>query len=352
MGEEKLAGERIEMKKYRSMEEVTYEDYLKFLETHDHVVIEDVKVTLPKKHEIKEWHPKVLICAKCKTKYHWTPPKKCKCGGEKFEKVDYVREITNVWSFPDRGNWATHLGNYRANWSPFIPRNLIERYTKEGEMVLDQMVGSGTTLVECKLLGRHGIGVDINWDAIMVTRNRLDFSPPPNYTFPSGRKYQEPDIKTYVGDARRLDKIKPESIDLIATHPPYASIVPFSRGRVEDDLSSVHSIAEFVEEMRRVAAESMRVLRPGKHLGILIGETRRHKHHVPIAPRVMEAFLEEGFILREDIIKQQWRMKTTREKWRGKSYDFLLLAYEHLYVFRKPEEGESLTKFKESVKWT
>ena len=38
------------------------------------------------------------------------------------------------------------------------------------------MMGSGTTLVEYKLLGRCAVGVDINPDAVMVARNRLDFS--------------------------------------------------------------------------------------------------------------------------------------------------------------------------------
>jgi hypothetical protein len=103
--------------------------------------------------------------------------------------------------------------------------------------------------------------------------------------------------------------------------------------------------------MRKVAEESYRVLKPGKHCAILIGETRRHKHFVPIAPRVLQAFLDVGFILREDVIKLQWKMKTTREKWRGRNYDFLLLAHEHLYIFRKPKEGEKLTPFKESMKW-
>jgi hypothetical protein len=120
---------------------------------------------------------------------------------------------------------------------------------------------------------------------------------------------------------------------------------------VEGDLSSVHDIAEFVEEMRKVALESYRVLKPGKHCAILIGDTRRHKHFVPIAPRVLQAFLDVGFILREDVTKLQWKMKSTREKWRGKKYDFLLLAHEHLYIFRKPGEGERLSPFKESIKW-
>lgn len=296
---------------FRQMEEITEKDYKEFLKTHDFVIIENVKVPLIKKHTI-----------------------------DKFEPENFKLETTTVWSFPERGDWATHKGNYRANWSPYIPRNLILRYTKENDLVLDQMVGSGTTLVECKLLNRRGIGVDINPDAIMVTRNRLDFE----------YKYN-PEIKTYVGDARNLNLIPNESIDLIATHPPYANIVRFSKNKVKDDLSNVNNIDEFVKEMTKVAQECYRVLKPGRHCAILIGDTRKRKHFVPIAARILETFLKIGFILREDVIKLQWKMKSTREKWRGSKYDFLLLAHEHLYIFRKPEKGEKLTSYKNSIIW-
>ena len=113
----------------------------------------------------------------------------------------------------------------------------------------------------------------------------------------------------------------------------------------------MHNIAEFADEMRKVAQECMRVLKPGKHCAMLMGDTRRNKHFVPITPRVLMSFLEAGFILREDIIKLQWKMKSTREKWFGKKYDFYLIGHEHLYVFRKPDVGERTAKFKESMKW-
>jgi DNA modification methylase len=128
------------------MKEVTEQEYKNFLTNHSAVVIENVQIPL-----IKEW--KI----------------------EKYEPEDFKLETSTVWSFPDRGEWATHKGNYPANWSGYIPRNLILRYTNEDEVVLDPMVGSGTTLIECKLLNRRGIGIDINPAAIMLTRNRLDF---------------------------------------------------------------------------------------------------------------------------------------------------------------------------------
>ncbi len=301
------------------MKLVTHEDYVEFRREHKEVGIEEVKVRL-----VGDW--KITTLA---------PPS------------DYVPEVYNVWSFPGRGDWATHVGNYRGNWSPYIPRNLLLRYSEQGDLVLDQMMGSGTALVECKLLNRNAIGVDVNPSAVMVARDRLNFDPRP-----LDPEYEEPRIRTYEGDARYLDKVEDESVDLIATHPPYANIIPYSAERpVEGDLSKVHNIDEYTGEVRRVAEECYRVLKPGKHCAILIGDTRRRKHHVPISFRVLQAFLDMGFILREDIIKRQWKMKSTREKWRGKNYDFLLLAYEHLFVFRKQEESESLTPYKESVKW-
>ncbi len=65
----------------------------------------------------------------------------------------------------------------------------------------------------------------------------------------------------------------------------------------------MHNIAEFAAEMQKVVQECMRVLRPGKHCAILMGDSRRNKHFVPITPRMLMSFLEAGFILRCDKIR-------------------------------------------------
>src|SRR5271167_2871719 len=94
----------------------------------------------------------------------------------KWRPDAFQLESTTLWSFPERGIWATHEGSYRGNWSPYIPRNLILRYTKPGDLVLDPFVGGGTTAIEAKLLGRQCIALDINEAALQQTRAHTRFS--------------------------------------------------------------------------------------------------------------------------------------------------------------------------------
>ncbi len=89
---------------------------------------------------------------------------------------NFREEHTTVWSFKQRGNWASHSGEYRGNWSPYIPRNVILKYSKPDELVLDYFCGAGTTAVEAKLLGRKCIAMDINDKAIELAKKNIDFT--------------------------------------------------------------------------------------------------------------------------------------------------------------------------------
>lgn len=95
--------------------------------------------------------------------------------GISLQPNNFRLETTTVWSFPSRASWATHSGKYRVNWSPYVPRNLILRYSSQGDWILDQFVGSGTTLVEAKLLNRHAVGVDINPQSVSISETNLQF---------------------------------------------------------------------------------------------------------------------------------------------------------------------------------
>lgn len=141
-----------------------------------------------------------------------------------LQPENFELETNTVWAFPNRGKWATHDAKYRGNWSPYIPSNVILRYSSEGDTVLDQFVGGGTTAVEAKLTGRNFIGFDINPAAVELIKKKLDFE----YNTSA-------EISVKLGDARKLE-LSDDSIDLICTHPPYADIINYSDG-IDGDLS-------------------------------------------------------------------------------------------------------------------
>lgn len=202
---------------------------------------------------------------------------------------NFKLESTTVWSFPDRGSWATHSGKYRGNWSPYVPRNLILRYSNPGEWILDQFMGSGTTLVEAKLLGRNASATELHF-------------------------------------------IKDNHIDFICTHPPYANIIKYSKG-IEGDVSLL-GVDEFLAEMKKVAKESFRVLKKGKICAIMIGDIRKHGKVIPLGFRTMECFLQEGFVNKEIIIKEQHNCHSMAY-WEKRSNSFFLLAHEYIFVFQR-----------------
>jgi DNA modification methylase len=312
------------------MREVPVEEYLDFVSKHKAIAIEDQVIPL-EPIEVRRLEP---------------------LPGE-------LTDISaTVWSFPERGSWATHRGDYRGNWAPQIPRALILRYTNPGETVLDPMVGSGTTCIEALLLNRNCIAVDINYNAVILTHHRLYYlvkalherKPKRLVDYvkdgsTAGSAYSTW-YKVYHGDARKLDKIPDNSIDLVATHPPYFNIIEYGEQGTEGDLSRTTSLEEYLTLFRQVAREIYRVLKPGGVLGILIGDTRVKKHYVPITHYALMVLLDVGFVLKEEVIKVQHRMKTTREVWsKLRDRDFLLIYHEKLFILEKPRHRDQELRY-------
>lgn len=121
---------------------------------------------------------------------------------------------------------------------------------------------------------------------------------------------------------------------MICTHPPYANIIKYSED-LENDLSQL-KINDFLEEMKKVAAESYRVLKKDKFCAVLMGDTRQKGHMIPMSFNVMKIFQDAGFKLKELIIKEQHNCRATGY-WKTNSvkYNFLLIAHEYLFVFKK-----------------
>jgi len=84
-------------------------------------------------------------------------------------KIDYS------WSFSDKTRkdtaYITHgYHRYPAKFIPQIVSRLAEKYTKEGDLIVDPFGGCGTTLVESKVIGRPSVGVDVNPVAVLITK--------------------------------------------------------------------------------------------------------------------------------------------------------------------------------------
>lgn len=195
------------------------------------------------------------------------------------------------------------------------------RYSNPGDWILDQFLGSGTTIVEAKLLNRNAVGVDINPQSIAISEK--------NTQFESGT---ESKILIREGNALQLDFLKKEKIDLICTHPPYADIIRYS-DNINGDISHL-GVEQFLEKMEKVAEESYRVLKKGKNCAIMMGDVRKKGQMIPLGFKTMECFIKTGFQLKEIILKEQHNCKSTKV-WEKRNNNFLLLAHEYIFIFKK-----------------
>lgn len=98
-----------------------------------------------------------------------------RCRISRFES-DCVEELKKIdWNFhKDDTRYLTHpIHRYSSKFPPQIASNLIKELTREGEMVLDNFSGSGTSLVEANLLKRYSVGIDLNPLACIISKAKV-----------------------------------------------------------------------------------------------------------------------------------------------------------------------------------
>ena len=243
---------------------------------------------------------------------------------------DYDDIITDsLWNFEKRDRSGTHLGWYWGNFVPQIPRQLILRYTKKGDWILDPFMGSGTTLIECKIQGRNGLGVDLNGDVVSKASERISL-----------QKGIEPaSVKALVADSTISDfssMVEDSSFNgfqLAILHPPYHDIIKFSGD--SRDLSNKNSVEDFLESMRAVIRNSKKALKTNGIMAIVIGDKFNDSKLEPLGFMTMNAAMEEGLMLKSIVVKNfdSTRGKRNQEKlWRYRAFSGGFYVFKHEYI--------------------
>ncbi|QUW03974.1 DNA methylase [Chloracidobacterium validum] len=244
----------------------------------------------------------------------------------------------SLWLIPSRDKSGAHTAEYHGNFVPQIPRQVIQRYTKRGDVVLDAFLGSGTTLIESQRCGRHGIGIELLSEVAHKATARIALEPNrhgiQNHVIIGDSS--SPDIKGRIVEA--LERIGRDLVDLVMLHPPYHDIIKFSDS--PDDLSNQATVAAFCEALGRVIENTTEKLRPGRFLIIVIGDKYADSAWIPLGFYVMQEALKREFILKSIVVKdmQGNRAKQNQEQlWRYRALlgGFYVFRHEYVFVLKK-----------------
>lgn len=269
-------------------------------------------------------------------------------NGIKEEKTSKINDINlhrwkeyddiltdSLWLFDKRNTSGAHLGWYWGNFIPQIPHQMMLRYTKKDDWVLDTFLGSGTTLIESKRLGRNGIGIELNAEVANKAEKLIQME---------ANKY---DVisNVIIGDSRTID-LKPtlqkyniKKFQLLIMHPPYHDIIRFSKDD-KNDLSNTETTEEFLEMFKAVVNNVTSYLEKGRYLVLVIGDKYSKGEWIPLGFYCMQEVLNSGYLLKSIIVKnfEETRAKRNQQElWRYRALvgGFYVFKHEYIMLFKK-----------------
>lgn len=217
-------------------------------------------------------------------------------------------ESTTLWDFPKQNYGDKPHGDNKFNGvtPAFVIWNLLQRYTKEGELVVDPMVGSGTTIDVAKELNRKVIGYDINPVRSDIIKN----------------------------DARKIP-LQDESVDFVFIDSPYSDNINYS-----DESACIGKIScekkVFYDELEKVGKEIARILKPEKVMGWVIADQWIKKKFTPTGFYLWRRLVK--YFETMDIICLTRRNQTSNTPlWheRARRFNFYLRGFKYLFIMKK-----------------
>ena len=281
------------------------------------------------------------------------------------------------WLYFTKSAWSTaypsELGHalrkaHGANKPPRLMARLIEFFTRSNELVLDPFAGVGGTLLGAAIARgpRRAIGVELEprFAAIFerVVREALaerdglgpviaDIGP----ADPAGvRSFDPSGLEMRVGDALALlPKLAAESVDFVATDPPYNIQLPMTMagGRLAEshanrrtdyamvtddphDLANSADYDTYLGRMESVFGQLARVLKPGRYATVIVRDAYQQGRYRFVAADLAERASRVGFVTKGDLV---WYQAGTRLRPYGYPKVFVPnITHQHIVVLRHP----------------
>lgn len=229
---------------------------------------------------------------------------------KKLDRPTLTPALTTLWEYPSANYGKGRQGDtkYKGQTPSWVIWQVLERWSKPGDVVLDPFCGSGTTLDVCKDLGRKGLGFDL-------------------------APYRE-DIG--AADARDLP-LEDNTVDMAFFDPPYADNLVYSDdpaciGRTRADDGSWHKAMEAVVE------ELVRVVKPGGIVAAYVQDVMKPKGFFPLGLEL--AMLMGGQLVFVDhiaVVRKNKQLQDDRQL--KKTQDKLARGFNHLLVFQNRPAG-------------
>jgi len=248
---------------------------------------------------------------------------------------EYDDIITDsLWIMEKRDTSGAHTGSYWGNFIPQIPNQLFRRYTKKGEWILDAFLGSGTSLIECKRLGRNGIGIELQESVVNMAKNNIDRE----QNIHNVRTEIITDDSASINLKPELNRIGIDKVQFLIMHPPYHDIIKFSND--EKDLSNAKTTDDFLKMMRKVIDNTYDILEKSRYMAIVIGDKYSKGEWIPLGFYCMQEALNKGYKLKSTIVKNFDETKgkqNQKELWRYRALvgGFYIFKHEYIFLFKK-----------------
>ncbi len=236
-------------------------------------------------------------------------------------KPPLVPQVTTLWDYPSQHYGDTAQGSqaYRGATPSHVVWNVVHRFSREGELVLDPFCGSGTTLDVCADLGRRAVGFD-------VAPFRADIR---------------------QADARSLP-LKQRSVDLIFMDPPYADNLSYS-----DDprcIGKLKADGRWQRAMRLSLGECARVLRDERVLAIYVCDVfQKDRGFFPLGFDLFE-MAREDFVPIDvvAVVRHNRTLDMGNYRKAADEQGFFLRGFNYLLLFRKKPGAERPTSARAS----